>query len=238
MKKIIVVILILSTVQTISAQVKEGKIIYEQKVDLHRRIPEDNQQMKSMIPPTRMTKFELQFADNQSLFKAVEEEPDMAEPNNGGVVIRIGGSSENEYYKNFTTKRMTDKRELMQEMYLLEDSIQSFAWKLEEGEIKTISGYSCKKATGKTERGNEVIAWYTEDIPLPAGPEQFNGLPGMILGLDVNKSEFVFTAISIDKKMDKKELKAPTKGKKVNSAEFAKIQKELMGNGEMRIIRN
>ena len=228
MKKIITAIVILTSVQAVDAQVKEGKIIYEQKVDLHRRIPEDNQQMKSMIPPTRTTKFELQFADNQSLFKAIEEEPDMAEPNNAGVVIRIGGSSENEYYKNFTSQRMVDKRELMQEMYLLEDSIQSLAWKLEEGEAKTITGYPCKKATGKTERGNEVVAWYTEDIPLPAGPEQFSGLPGMILGLDINKSEFVFTAISIDKKIDKTELKAPTKGKKVNSAEFAKIQKELM----------
>ncbi|MEO6720226.1 MAG: GLPGLI family protein [Ferruginibacter sp.] len=238
MKKLIAALLILTSVQPAIAQVKEGKIIYEQKVDLHRRIPEDNQQMRSMIPPTRTTKFEMLFADNQSLFKAMEEEPDMAEPNNNGVVIRIGGGPENEYYKNFTTQKMADKRELMQEMYLLEDSIKSLAWKMEEGETKTIAGYPCKRATGKTERGNEVVAWYTEDIPLPAGPEQFNGLPGMILGLDVNKSEFVFTAISIDKKIDKKELKAPTKGKKVNSAEFAKIQKELMGNGEIRIIRN
>ena len=56
----------------------------------------------------------------------------------------------------------------------------------------------------------------------------------MILGLDVNKSEVVYTAVSIDKKA----VKAPTKGKKVNGAEFVKIQKEMMGNGEMRIIMN
>jgi hypothetical protein len=32
------------------------------------------------------------------------------------------GSPENEYYKNFSTKKLVEKRELMQEMYLVEDS--------------------------------------------------------------------------------------------------------------------
>ena len=238
MRKIVGALLILAGLHPATAQTTEGKIVYEQKVDLHRRIPEDNQQMRSMVPPSRTTKYELHFADNQSLFKAIEEEPDMTEQNNGGVVIRIGGSPENEYYKNFSTKKLVEKRELMQEVYLLEDSIKSISWKLEEEETKTITGYLCKKATGKTERGNDVIAWYAEDIPTASGPEQFNGLPGMILGLDVNKSEVVYTAVSIDKKIDKKAIKAPSKGKKVNGAEFAKIQKEIMGSGEMRIIRN
>ena len=37
----------------------------------------------------------------------------------------------------------------------------------------------------------------------------------MILQIDINKEEFVTTAISIDKSADKKELKEPTKGKKL-----------------------
>ena len=240
MKKISIVLLMLTVVQTTMAQLKEGKIIYEQKVDLHRRIPEDNQQMRSMVPPSRTTKFELLFADNQSLYKAVEEEPDLTEQHNGGMVIRINGGADNEYYKNFSTRQVVEKRELMQEMYLLEDSIRSFTWKMEEGETKTIAGYTCKKATGKSDRGSDIIAWYAEDIPLPAGPEQFNGLPGMILGLDANKAEIVFTAVLIEKKADKKNLKLPAKGKKVTGAEFAKIQKELMGNnkGGVRIVTN
>jgi hypothetical protein len=86
-------LLILTGLHPATAQTTEGKIVYEQKVDLHRRIPEDNQQMRSMVPPSRTTKYELHFADNQSLFKASEEEPDMTEQNNGGVVIRIGRQS-------------------------------------------------------------------------------------------------------------------------------------------------
>ncbi|MEO7769339.1 MAG: hypothetical protein ABIS01_18040, partial [Ferruginibacter sp.] len=102
MKKILLAVLTMVCQQNTEAQTKEGKITYEQKVDLHRRIPEDNQQMRAMIPPTRTSKFELLFADNQSLYKAAEEEPDLTEQNHGGMVIKINNGAENEYYKNFT----------------------------------------------------------------------------------------------------------------------------------------
>jgi len=240
MKKLLSALAVLLFLQTAEAQVKEGKITYEQKVDMYRRIPEDNQQMRSMIPQFRTAKFELLFSDDQSLYKAIEDEPDMSEENNGGVVIRIGGGADNEYYKNFNTKRAVEARELMQEIYLIDDSLRSITWKLEEGETKTILGYTCKKATGKTERGSDVVAWYCEEIPVAGGPEQFNGLPGMILGIDANKGEIVFTAISSDKKADTKKIKAPTKGKKMTNAEFLAKQKELFGNtpGGVKIVTN
>ncbi|HMU09322.1 MAG TPA: GLPGLI family protein [Ferruginibacter sp.] len=239
MKKLLSVFTTFFLLQTAVAQVKEGKITYEQTVDMYRRIPEENQQLRSMISQFRTAKFELLFADNQSLFKSVEEEPDMTEQGGGGgVVIRIGGSAENEYYRNFSMQRSVEIRELMDELYLVEDSIRSMAWKLEEGETKTILGYTCKKATAKTTRGTDVVAWYSEEIPVASGPEQFNGLPGMILGLDANKGEIVFTAKTLDKKIDRKNLKVPAKGKKISHADFIAKQKEVMGNGQMRIVNN
>ncbi|HMK04385.1 MAG TPA: GLPGLI family protein [Ferruginibacter sp.] len=240
MKKVLAILAAIISLQATEAQVKEGRITYEQKVDVHRRIPEDNQQMRSMIPQFRTGKFELLFADNQSLYKAIEEEPDMTEQNNGGMVIRMGGAAENEYYKNFSTQKAVDKRELMQDIYLVEDSIPTSAWKLEEGETKTILGYTCKKATGKSERGVDVVAWYAEELPVAAGPEQFNSLPGMILGIDANKGEIVFTAISLDKKVDAKSIKAPTRGKKITHAEYLAKQAEFLRNnpGGMRIVTN
>jgi GLPGLI family protein len=247
MKKLVSICIGFLLLQTVIAQVKEarlpvgqGKITYEQKVDMYRRIPADNQQLRSMISQFRTAKFELLFGGNQSLFKSVEEEPDMTEQNTGGVVIRIGGSGENEFYKNFNTQKAVEVRELMEDLYLVEDSIHSLPWKLEEGETKVILGYTCKKATGKTERGSDIVAWYCEDISVPAGPDQFNSLPGMILGVDANKGEIVFTAIALDKNADTKKIKVPTKGKKISSADYAAKQKEAFGNqpGGMRIVTN
>lgn len=238
MKKLFAAFMSLLLLQAAPAQVTEGKITYDQTVDMHRRILEDNQQLRSMLPPFRHAKFELLFAGNQSLFKSVEEEPDVTEQNNNGIVLRIGGGGENEYYRNFSTQKSVEIRELMDELYLVEDSIRRLAWKLEEGETKTIMGYACKKASAKTSRGGDVVAWYSEEISVASGPDQFNGLPGMILGVDVNKGEIIFTASRLDKKPDLKNLKAPSKGKKISHPDFLAKQKELMGDGPVRIVNN
>ena len=234
MKKIFFGIVAITAMHVTIAQVKEGKIIFEQKIDLHRRMQDE--QMKAMVPQFRTSKFQLNFADNQSMYKAQEEEPDITEnTDQGGIVMKFGGAN-NEYYKNFTTQKQVEKRELGDKDYIIEDSIHHTTWKLVDS-TKIILGYTCKKATGKTERGSDVEAWYTEDIPVSSGPETFSGLPGMILQIDINKEEFVTTAISIEKSVDKEELKEPTKGKKVTADEFAAKMKELFGSQTGPVIR-
>ena len=238
MKKIFFVILATTVFQLAHSQVKEGKIVYEQKIDLHRRMQDE--QMKAMVPQFRTSKYELNFADNQSMYKIQEEEPDITEnAGNGGIVMKFGGAN-SEYYKNFNTQKQVEKRELGDKDYIIEDTLHHTTWKLMDT-TKIILSYTCKKASGKTERGSDVEAWYTEDIPVSSGPETFNGLPGMILQIDINNEEFVTTAISIEKSADKKELKEPAKGKKTTPEEYAAKMKELFGNQTgpvMRIVNN
>jgi len=239
MKKLIAVMIAAVMMQLASAQVKEGKIVFEETVDMHRRIPKENEQMKAMVPQFRTTKFELSFADNKSLYKAAEEEPDLADQQQGGGIVMKFSGSDNIFYKDLTTQTSIEKRNLMEKEFIVEDSIRNISWKLADGETKTIAGHSCKKATGKSPMGADIVAWYAEDILLSSGPAQFGGLPGLILAMDVNNSEFVYTATIISKDVKKSELKAPTKGKKVTPAEFAKIRKELMGDGgPIKIVTN
>ncbi|MEP6947809.1 MAG: GLPGLI family protein [Ginsengibacter sp.] len=238
MKNLLMLLLVSFALQVASAQIKEGKIVYEQKNDLHRRMQDE--QMKTMVPQFRTSRFELNFADNESIYKIQEEEPDITEnTGNGGIVMKFGGANA-EYYKNFATQKQVEKRELGDKDYIIEDSLRHINWKLVD-ETKIILEYHCKKASGKTERGSEVEAWYTEEIPVSSGPETFSGLPGMILQVDINKEEFLITAVTVDKSADKKELKAPSKGKKITPADFAAKQKELFGNQTgpvMRVVNN
>jgi GLPGLI family protein len=238
MKKLAVLFMLVSASQTLMAQQAEGKIIFEEKIDVHRRLPKENEQMRAMIPQFRTNKFELLYADNKSLYRKVEEEADLSEQpqHGGGMVMRFGGA-DNIFYKDLTTQKTVEKRDLMEKEFLVEDSIKNLNWKLAEGETKTILGYVCKKATAKTERGNNLIAWYADDISISSGPGQFSGLPGMILALDMNEGEIIYTAIE-KATVKKSEIKAPAKGKKVTPDEFAKIRKELMGDGPVRIVTN
>lgn len=240
MKKLFFLLITGSAFQVANAQT-EGMIVYEQKMDMHRRIPKEDEQMRAMIPQFRSSKFELLFADNQSFFRPVEEEQDLSENNGGGgVTIRMMGPADNLYYKNFATQKIVEQRSLADKDYIIEDSIHNLPWKLVDGETKTILGHVCKKATGKTPRGSDVIAWYAEDMSISSGPGDYGGLPGMILGMDLNSAEIVFTAVEIKKDVKKSEVKAPSKGKKVTRTEFEKIQKELFGdgNGPRRVIIN
>ncbi len=176
------------------------------------------------------------FANIQFIFKIQEEEPDITEnTGHGNVVIRFGGANA-EYYKNFSTQKQVEKRELADKDYVIIASLRHLTCNLVH-ESKSILGYNCKKATGFSERGSDVEAWYTEEIPVSSEPESYNGLPGMILLVHINNEEFLITVINLEKSADKKELKIPSKGKKISPADFATLQKEIFGNQSGPIIR-
>lgn len=55
-----------------------------------------------------------------------------------------------------------------------------YKWALRD-EFKTINGYKCQKATAVNKSGENIIVWFTEDIPISSGPAFLAGLPGLIL---------------------------------------------------------
>jgi GLPGLI family protein len=229
MKKYFLTALVLTTVMA-NAQIKQGTIIYERKVDVHRRM--QDAQMKAMVPQFQTTKSELVFNDNISVYKALPEDNAPDPFNNGGgnvVMIKIGGPGDNVVlYKNYSNQKFLEQTELADKAYIIDDTIKASAWKLSD-ETKTVMNHACKKATMKTERGSDVTAWYTEDIPSPVGPDTFGGLPGTILLVDVNNGEMVYTATESKKEADEKELNEPSKGKHITRADFDKKLDEMFG---------
>lgn len=73
----------------------------------------------------------------------------------------------------------------------------------------------------------EVVAWYTPDIPISQGPENYWGLPGLILEVSDGKTVILCSKIVMNPK-EKKEIKAPKKGKIVSQQEYDKIVAEKM----------
>ncbi len=245
------------------AQQKEGTIIYERKVNLHRSIQDE--QMKAMIPEFRTSQHILFFSDSISMYKAVpeDESPDPFAGGGGRVMIRMGGDA-GEMYKNFAQARAIQSTEAGGRNFLILDTIRQQPWKLSE-ETKQILGYTCHKATRKLSQAGgvrrmmvmngggeptptdttqskpqfkevEVVAWYADNITTPAGPENFGQLPGAILQLDIDKGATVYNATQIKKTVDVKELKEPKKGKIITRAEYMKIMSDMMpaGGGAVR----
>ena len=93
-----------------------------------------------------------------------------------------------------------------------------------------------------TPKETEVVVWYTEDIIASVGPDNYFGLPGAILEVDMDNGATVTTATEVTAKYPKKELVQPTKGDKMNKIQFQDTMKKLMedmqrggGMGGMRI---
>ncbi|OIQ22514.1 MAG: GLPGLI family protein [Flavobacterium sp. MedPE-SWcel] len=67
-----------------------------------------------------------------------------------------------------------------------------------------------------------ITAWYAPEIPISQGPENYWGLPGLILEVSDGKTTILCSKIVLNTK-EKAEIKAPKKGKKVSQSEFEEI---------------
>ena len=72
-----------------------------------------------------------------------------------------------------------------------------------------------------------ITAWYAPEIPVSQGPENYWGLPGLILEVADGKTVLLCSKIVLNPK-EKKEIKAPNKGEKVTQAEYADIMMKKM----------
>jgi GLPGLI family protein len=245
MKRIIIVLgILVSITAAVFGQITEGVITYETKVNMHRNLAPERQEMKHMIPEFRTTKETLIFNANESLFKPMEEEAsdeDLETGNGGGMRMMIR-TPQNEWYVDQANSKRTVLQEFMGKKYLIEDSLKLRAWKF-GNETKQVSGYDCKQATFyNEERKQTIVVWYTDKLRPFLGPESFNTLPGAVLQVDINDGERVITAQTLQaRSLKKNELKLSTGGIKTTEAEFAKIRDEqlqrMRANGANVIIR-
>ena len=224
-----------------------GKIIYEEKFDLHLNLPPEREHLKDMIPHYNIALFELLYNDDESIY-ARQKEAEQAEVTSSQgsqqMTMRFGRDNRM-VYKNLATDAMIDSREFMQKQFLIKGPPTPRKWKIGKNK-KEILGYACMEASFQADSATHIKAWFTPQLAISNGPSDFQGLPGMILQIDVNNGERVSTAteVTIDS-VDTSSIVAPVKGKEVSSEEFEKIRVEKMkemqlqngGNGNQMIIR-
>jgi GLPGLI family protein len=248
MKKIMMAVSLVLSISLAQAQQKQGTVIYERTTTMMAHININGDE--NVVPQTRKENYELLFGNNQSLWKAVEKENEDAPgtSDNGGMQVHmvIAGSNDVVYF-NFETGKRTDRREFLDKTFIVDDSISNLKWKM-TNETKTILNHNCMKATatristqmrmtmdnGKAERKeiqdtSNIVAWFTSDIPVSAGPAEYQGqLPGLILAMDVSNGRQIFIATSISEKADLTLIEEPTGKKHYTLAEFNKEREKMM----------
>ena len=70
-----------------------------------------------------------------------------------------------------------------------------------------------------------VTVWYTPQIPVAQGPDEYYGLPGLILEVNAGRTVILCTKIVLNPN-DGVTIKEPSKGKEVTKAEYNQIMEE------------
>ena len=253
MKTIIAAVALLF-VFTLNAQNFTGKAIYKTSEKSSFKFGEGQkgvddkmqEEIRKRIQKMNQKTFILNFDKNSSTYK---EEVTLKEPKPqvGGLktmFAAFGGTNNiSVYYKNINKKRFSNQTDIQGKRFLVKDKLPEHKWEMST-ETKNIGTYTCYKGTYSKEVENKYVtfkngesveeikketilitAWYTTQVPVSNGPDNYQGLPGLILEVNDGKKTIVCTEIILNPSQ-KITIEEPKKGKVVSQKKFIKIEKQ------------
>ena len=227
MKKSIAIFMLLSCLDLFGQ--KSGNIDFIEAVKFQIDIPESNKELMKNMPQSHSIKKVLFFKGQETIYKerAGNEDLEVTNENEGNQINFVMKTPESTLYSDLKNKTMVHSQEFFGKHFLVTGDLKKYTWKI-TGEQKTLLDMVCQKAILQDTAQN-VIAWFTTQLPIGGGPNGFTGLPGMILSLDIDDGSRVITAEKIVyRDLLPEELVKPDKGKQMGVEEFEKMKKEKM----------
>ena len=181
------------------------------------------------LPKSGTSVHSLNFNSAKALFTEDRSHKESASPklNRAIGILNRGKGPQIEIlqvFYDFNKNKRIEQVEFMTRLFLVESDMEGIAWKM-TGKMKKVMDYVCMGAELK-EGEDTITAWFSSEIPVSVGPDQYGGLPGLILAIEKN-SVIVSLATSEDlKDMQKGAIQKPKEGKKMSQEEFNKVVAE------------
>jgi GLPGLI family protein len=180
--------------------VSQGKISFERKTNLRQsyQTDADAEWLKDnydKIAQFTISNFTMVFNKDAASYK-FDKEQEVA----SGWTMDWGGpkpAHQNKVFVDYKTGNEIVQRSVYEKSYVVESALPKYQWKI-MNEMRTIAGYPCRKATTKICDSVVVVAFYCDEIMVSGGPESFNGLPGMILGIAIPRLYTTWFATSVE----------------------------------------
>ncbi|HBS87854.1 MAG: hypothetical protein A2W91_10935 [Bacteroidetes bacterium GWF2_38_335] len=245
MKKIlfslVIISFFLSSGKTFAQDTLGGTVKYMQitKLDFSGRKGRgmDDQRFKDFIadlPEESKIVKTLYFTEKASLYEEVAAENASVDPKERRAAMfmsmgRKPKASVEKVYIDLENSKKTELLMFMTRNFIVESDIEAKSWKL-SNEMKKIQGFTCMKAemiiTKDSARTDSIVAWFTPEIPLSIGPENYTGLPGLVMAVEKNR-ETILLASTVEMTLPKDgTIVVPSDGKKVTKEELDQIIKE------------
>lgn len=183
--------------------------------------------LKSLEPAMYNLTYTLKFAKDRSIYRA-EKTMDMDNDRQLEAARIVAGKGVY-FYEN--DKGLIIQKEFSGDIFLVEPDEGSLGWKIMD-ERKMVGEYECTKAIGVNKgfdnRESEVIAWFSSQINVPYGPNEYFGLPGLIM--EVQDKGIIYYCSSIS--FGEQYIERPSKGiriteKKLNEYVLKKAAEEF-----------
>ncbi|HEX5024406.1 MAG TPA: GLPGLI family protein [Agriterribacter sp.] len=211
--------------------ISKGKIEFEKRVNQHKQMDMEDDgwaaAVKKQTPEYRNTYFNLIFSPGKAIYEPGRESNEKAGPWGNGP------ATENTVFTDFTNHRFVASKQVFDQAFLIQDSVRHFNWKI-TNDTRIIAGFECRRATAVIMDSVFVVAFYTNEIIASGGPESFNGLPGMILGVVIPRMFTSWYATKLElEDVNETSLTPPRKGKKTDLPGLStQIQKSLKDWGK------
>jgi GLPGLI family protein len=230
----------------IKEKVEVNKVAGENEIS-----PEMEKAFQEAMKKASEKKYLLTFNNGECLY---EEQQSLEKPEipASGMVISVSFSGGGKKYLNLKNKKSIVEEEIFGKEFLIVEPLEKPDWKL-LNETKKIGEYNCFKAElliqvkekqkeeykeflkkeetkpslFKMEEPKDkvIIAWYTPEIPVSFGPNNYWGLPGLILEINEDEIIILCSKVTLSNK-EKSKIKVPNTGAKVNQKKFDEIQKK------------
>ncbi len=140
----------------------------------------------------------------------------------GDRKIHEGEEHNDTVYVNLSSGAYTESRAINWGVYLVSDQQPAIPWRLEDEE-RVYLDRRVMKATAVVDSA-AIEAWFTPEVPIPAGPGLYGGLPGLILMVTNMASGEVYAADSLVMGVLARTVVPPTGGRKTSDKEYRRIR--------------
>lgn len=229
MKRLIICIALVSSGLLLQAQAKfitEGKVEFERRINVQRQRDESDDFFKEAIAKIgnfHSSLFSLSFDSAKTVYQPAADMP------NFPFTWIIGPAKQNIVVTDMSSHGRQSAKQVFEQSFIIGDTTFN-QWKIAD-EKRTIAGFECRKAITIICDSVYVVAFYTDEIAVSGGPESFNGLPGMILGLVVPRLYTTWFATKVTlAPPSPKDFNVPNKGKKANRTELQAILKSSLSD--------
>ncbi|MBN7811553.1 GLPGLI family protein [Algoriphagus sp. H41] len=248
-KRCLLLVILLLGFGSAFSQSLTGRAFYKASNQIMIRIdsadmsPEEIAQAHEIMKKPWQRDFVLSFTQTESNWQQLPSMEQGTAPQSGeGMSVSLSGQEDDLLYKDLAQQSYIQEQEFMGRDFLIRDVLAVEDWQMGE-ETKQIGDYTAQKATyfkvidsrrfstGMAEMEAvkdtiRVTVWYTPEIPVAHGPENYFGLPGLILEVHNGGRSFYCEKIELNPSAEPVQIRVPKKGRTMDSGEFRAMQEE------------